>query len=349
MNYKRDSLLFLFPALLCIAPFSHAINAVQNYRVPIFSQNITAPIYSIPFQRALTPPDTWSGWWLTLMPFFQTNSLKIHAPALDDFKIRNIEGGLMIGLGYYGKYWYIREAFDFVESNITTEYISDNFKIDNESNFRLLDDLIALGLKTNNERDWQLSGEGFYGISNARIRQFKKVDNEHMPLANAPCMGTGAQINFNYVWDEKIDARSECLALSRFTYFIPVKATDIDEWSIFNRHDIGSIHYSPGGFLDFFLSYKHSWGDDLRHQYEVGYNPTIHVMNESVKAVKDYDKAIITPFPEYIPPLYNTLYATYRYTRDGRMPISVSIGGTLSVASHISPFGTFFAMFAIRI
>jgi hypothetical protein len=346
MNYKRSGLLFLFPALLC--SLTYTMNPIQNYRASLFSQNITAPIYNIPLQRALTPPEKWPGLWLTLMPFIQASSCKFFE-SIDVFKLNNIEGGLLVGLGYYGKYWYIREALDFIESNTTINYVSANLKIDKESKFGLLDDLVALGLKTNNERNWQLSGEGFYGISNERIRQFEEVGNEHGVLINAPSMGTGAQINFAYTRDESAGTMGEVLTLSRFTYFIPVKAADIYVRSIFKQQDVGSIHYSPGAFFDLFFAYKHYWGTDLRHQYEIGYNPTIHVMKESVKTVKDYDKAIITSFTETIPTVLNTVYVAYRYTRDGKMPINFSVGATLSFAEHIRSSGTFFATFAIRI
>lgn len=321
-----------------------AINPIESYRVPIFSLNITAPIYNIPLQRALIPTSECPGWWINLTPFIQPNAFKVSTSSFDDFRIKNIEGGLLVGLGYYGQYWYIREVAAFVGSETRPHCVSDNFNFDNESKFVLFDDLVALGLKTRNERNWQLSGEGFYGISNAKIKHFKEVDDEHVPLVNALSMGTGAQVNFSYARDESADTMGEVLALSRFTYFIPVKVADIPARSNFNKQDLGSIHYSPGAFFDLFFSYKHYWGTDLRHQYEIGYNPTIHVMKESVKAV-----TAITPFTEVIPTVLNTFYVAYRYTRDGRMPISLSIGATLSIAEHIRSSGTFFAMFAIRI
>lgn len=346
MNYKHSSLLFLLSALLCITPITYAINRSQHYKISLFSQNIIAPIYNIPLQQALIPPSKWCGWWVNLTPFIQVSSFKFFEN-IDAFKLKNIEGGSLFGLSYYGKYWYLREAFDLAESNTTTQYVPDDLKLANESKFGLFDNILALGLKTNNDQHWHLSGEGFYGISNSRIKYFKDVDDEHLVLVNAPSMGTGTQVNFAYTRDESADAMGEVLALSRFTYFIPIKATDIN--ALFTKQDIGSIHYSPGAFLDFFFSYKHYWGADLRHQYEIGYNPTIHVMKESVKNVKYYDKAIITPFTEAIPTILNTFYVAYRYTRDGRMPISFSIGATFGVSEHIQASGTLFATFAIRV
>lgn len=327
---------------------SFTFEPIKIYFLPIYSLNIAAPIYNLPLKQTMAPATDCPGWLFSVTPYTQVNSAKILSPLSEDFlrdlTIKNTEGGLLFNLGYYGRHWYIYDIFSLASSTISSSSIIDTSLVNHGTRLGTLDGLIALGFKTDSSKndDWKLSLEGFFGVSEQRSKSI----NEKSPVSIFPDIGTGFQANFDYVVASDYASKYELITLSRFTYFIPLEGEMRESTNQITK--VGSIHYSAGAFLDLFIGLKQYYGFDYQHQIECGYNPTLHVISESINAKLDTEKNTLLTFGASIPNIRHTIYATYTYNWNiEKMPMNISVGGSATFAPHTNIYGTFFATYSL--
>lgn len=313
----------------------------KTYKFVLYSSNITAPIYNLPLQRTLMPLSDCSGWLFSVTPFAQPNS-STYPNTLADYSIKNAEVGALIGFGYYGSRWYLRGITALTGSKITYSGVhTKRFKSNDFQFYPFCENFLALGLKTDNAKKWQLGCEGFVGFVNEKTK--KNPVPAFMDIEN---LGTGAQVNFNYIVAEKNTSKYEVSALSRYTCFVPKSLKFVDHA---DGKIIGNGSYTPGSFLDLFFAFKQYYGSNYQHSVDLGYNPTFHVKDQIIKKISDNTDTIeLDVYYERIPTTRHSIYGIYAYNwMSGKLPMNINIGSALSFGSNIDCSGTFFSTFGL--
>lgn len=320
---------------------TNAANAIApgKRHVFIFSQDIDAPIYNIPLQRALVPLSHNAickfPWFFSVAPYGktkQTQEIKAH-----DIHLSNIEGGALMQAGYYGSWWFANCIADLggtkTDATIGEDYTSSAFR------FRFRDVLFGLGLKTDSrDADWSANGEWFFGLSGNKLGGHADKMLVPKKIFNVGNPSTGVQADVNWTFAAFKNCKFGLSAFSRFTHFFSKNI----------EHEQENIAYTPGSYVDLLLGFTQYYGSNYQHPVEIGYNPTVQVIKAKA-AVDEADAANLVALlnGHESGDVRHNVYATYSYNLDSHMPMFVSVGASATIVPHSNTYGTVFGTFGL--
>lgn len=309
----------------------------ENQSTPVdlltyaFSQDINAPIFNLPIQRLLVPLSRGiidCPWFISAAPYGKIDQKQV---------IRNInfdtdEIGSLVHVGYYGSYWFANTILALGATK-TTVNVGDTISI-NQWHFGPIDGLFALGAKTNNDGDslFAANGEVFFGVLSNRF-VLGSIPNV---LSGSVGLSAGVQGEIDWTFAKFNCAKFELSLFSRFAHFLK------NSIEILNQ----KISYSSGSFVDVLLGLTQFYGSDYQHQIEVGYNPTIRVMNAEVE--NNQNNLFVNFDRVGMGKLYHTAYATYAYNWESNgLPMMLSLGGSATFTPYKKTYGTVFGTFGV--
>jgi hypothetical protein len=293
------------------------------YDLNVYATNIEAPIYNIPLQRSIAPITDCTTWWFAAAPFFKSKSTK----SVNGYTIENVESGAMFNIGVYSAL-YVHALFSVAGCKT------------NHQELRSVpcDVFVGLGGQTDSDEWYKITGEVFFASSSERIKKNPLV-------AEMFSFGTGVQCEADFCVSESYDSKYELSSLARATYFVP-KTNGIEDDK--TRKSVGHFTYSAGTFLDLFLSFKQYYGSDYQHQIELGYNPTIHVQESSLKVAPVNSQVDFHSSTEKINTLRNTVFGMYAYNWNVEdVVMNATIGATATIVPSATTYGTLFAEYSV--